>query len=344
MAHVKIIGAAGYAGNELARLLISHPRIESLRLIDKQVEEATSVWKFRPSLRGITDQQVVPDDDDSAADAVFFATPDGVAMRLARKYLERGMRVIDFSGDTRLRDPETHRTWYGIEHQDPALQQEAVYGLPELHRDRIRESRVIANPGCYATSVTLALSPAIRNNMVDTGMLIADCKSGLSGAGNHPSPAMHFPERFGNFNAYKITGHKHVPEIEQELSLLHGGEVRLSFVPHLLPVGRGILSTLYAPLRESRSVEEIQSVYEEAYASHPFVRVLPQGEECNLKSVQGSNFCDLSVHVDDRLGRLIITSALDNLIKGAAGQAVQNMNLVLDFDETDGLMQAGLWL
>lgn len=344
MASIKVIGVAGYSGSELARLLIGHPHVSSLQLIDRKAEAPTPIWKYRPNLRGVTDQMVVGKDDGAPADLVFFATPDGVTMEHARDYLDRGIRVIDFSGDTRLRQAAIHKAWYGIEHKDPALLGEAVYGLPELHRDEIREAWVIANPGCYATSVTLAAIPMVRHKLVSAESIIADCKSGVSGAGKHLSQRMHFAECDGNFNAYKVTGHKHVPEIEQELSLLHGGDMKITFVPHLLPITRGILTTVYGQLAEERTAEEIQGLYEWEYADDPFVRVLPLGEECSLKAVQGSNFCDLSIHVDERTQRLIVTSVEDNLLKGAAGQAVQNMNLALGFEETAGLMQPGLWL
>jgi N-acetyl-gamma-glutamyl-phosphate reductase len=344
MAKVKVIGVAGYSGCELARLLIAHPGVESLQLIDRKAEEPTPVWKYRPNLRGATDQMVVGKDDGTSADVVFFATPDGVTMEHGRAYLDRGIRVIDFSGDTRLRNPAIHKKWYGIDHKDPDLLAEAVYGLPELYREEIRQARVIANPGCYPTSSILGMVPLLRHRLVDPTTLIADCKSGVSGAGKHLNTRMHFAECEGNFNAYKVTGHKHVSEIEQELSLVSGEEIRISFVPHLLPVTRGILTTLYGALREKTTAAQIHALFEQDYASHPFVRVLPPGEECCLKAVQGSNFCDLSIHVDERVDRVIITSVIDNLIKGAAGQAVQNMNLALGFEETAGLMQPGLWL
>lgn len=344
MATAKVIGVAGYSGSELARLLLSHPGLESITLIDRRAEEPTPIWKYRPNLRGTTRQMVVGKDDGLKADIVFFATPDGVAMEMARGYLDRGIRVIDFSGDTRLRKEEIYKKWYGIDHKDPALLQEAVYGMPELHREEIRNARVVANPGCYATCVTLGIAPAIRNRLITPGSVIADCKSGVSGAGKHLSQRMHFAECDANFSAYKVTGHKHIPEIEQELSLLSGSEIRLSFVPHLLPVTRGILTTIYGELASDISVEEAQEVYEQAYSEEPFVRVLPVGEECSLKAIQGSNFLDISVHVDRRTRRLIVASVEDNLLKGAAGQAVQNMNLMLGFEETAGLLQPGIWL
>ncbi|NUN98416.1 MAG: N-acetyl-gamma-glutamyl-phosphate reductase [Candidatus Omnitrophica bacterium] len=344
MATIKVIGVAGYSGSELARLLLAHPHVESLQLIDRKAEEPIPIWKYRPNLRGTTEQMVVGKDDGSPAEVVFFATPDGVAMEHARSYLDRGIRVIDFSGDTRLRSPEVHKAFYGIEHKDPALLAEAVYGIPELHREEIKTARVIANPGCYATSVILGAAPAVRRGLVDPGKIIADCKSGVSGAGKHLTARMHFAECEGNFNAYKVTGHKHIPEIEQELSLLGAGPARITFVPHLLPVTRGILTTIYGALVKPVSLEEIQAEYEGQYADCPFVRVLPLGEECSLKGVQGSNFCDISVHLDTRAQLLILTCVEDNLLKGASGQAVQNMNLALGFEETAGLMQPGLWL
>jgi len=307
MARVKVIGVAGYSGSELARLLIQHPNVESILLIDRKAEEPTPIWKYRASLRGTTDQMVVGKDDGSKADAVFFATPDGVAMNLAREHLETGAKVIDFSGDTRLRSAEVHRNWYGIEHTAPNLLEEAVYGLPELHREEIKTANVIANPGCYPTATILGFAPVVKKGWTDPSTLIADVKSGVSGAGKHLNQRMHFAECEANFNAYKVTGHKHTPEIEQELSLLAGSELTVNFIPPLLPVTRGILATLYSSLTEDLSVEQVQAEYEEFYRSHPFVRVLPQGEEACLKAVQGSNFLDISVHVDSRNRRLIVT-------------------------------------
>ncbi|MCA9430504.1 MAG: N-acetyl-gamma-glutamyl-phosphate reductase [Candidatus Omnitrophica bacterium] len=344
MARVKVIGVAGYSGSELARLLIQHPNVESILLIDRRAEEPTPIWKYRANLRGTTDQMVVGKDDGSKADAVFFATPDGVTMNHAKVHLETGAKVIDFSGDTRLRSAEIHYKWYGIEHASPNLLQEAVYGLPELHREELRKANVIANPGCYPTATILGFAPMVKKGWIDTSFLVADVKSGVSGAGKHLNTRMHFAECEANFNAYKVVGHKHTPEIEQELSLLAGEDLTVNFIPHLLPVTRGILATLYSTLTEDLSVDQIQAEYESFYESHPFVRVLPQGEEACLKAVQGSNFLDISVHVDSRNSRLIVTVTEDNLVKGASGQAVQNMNLALGFEETAGLMQPGLWL
>ena len=344
MARVKVIGVAGYSGSELARLLVQHPKMESILLIDRRAEEPTPIWKYRASLRGVTDQMVVGEDDGSEAEVVFFATPDGVTMKMAEHHLRMGAKVIDFSGDTRLRSVETHRHWYGIEHSHPALLEQAVYGLPELHREEIRDAKVIANPGCYPTATILGFAPVIKKGWVDRAHLIADVKSGVSGAGKHLNQRLHFAECQGNFNAYKVTGHKHTPEIEQELSLLSGSELTINFVPHLLPVTRGILATLYSTLNEDLTLDAVQEEYETFYAGHPFVRVLPPDEEACLKAVQGSNFLDISLHLDERNRRLIVTVVEDNLIKGAAGQAVQNMNLTLGLEETAGLMQPGLWL
>jgi N-acetyl-gamma-glutamyl-phosphate reductase len=344
MARIKVVGVAGYSGSELARLLVAHPHVDSLLLIDRKTEAPRPLHELRPNLRGTTDQRVVGADDGSPADLIFFATPDGVAMELAQKYLDQGTKVIDFSGDTRLRSAEVHGKWYGIEHKNPNLLKKAVYGLPELHRDALKEAEVIANPGCNATAAILALAPALKTGLIEPKRIVVDCKAGISGAGKHLTTRMHFAEADGNLNAYKVTGHKHTPEIEQELSEVARTEVILTFVPHLLPVSRGILVTAYADLVESKGTEELQSVYESFYADSPFARVLPQGEECCFKAVLGSNFCDLSIHKDERTNRLIVTAVLDNLLKGASGQAVQNMNLALGFPETAGLMQPGLWL
>ncbi len=253
-----------------------------------------------------------------------------------------GRKVIDLSADFRIRDAASYEAWYG-RHTAAGMIPEAVYGLPELYRDRIRTSRLVANPGCYPTSIILGLAPVLRSRWVETGSVIADSKSGVSGAGRDPQIASLFCEVDGGFKAYKVGRHRHTPEIEQELSLLAGSEMKISFTPHLLPVKRGILSTIYAKLQRDVTGEDATALYREFYRDEPFVRVCRAGEFPNLSSVVGSNYCDIGVTVDPRTRRIIIVSVIDNLIKGASGQAIQNMNLMCSLEEGTGLPAIALF-
>jgi N-acetyl-gamma-glutamyl-phosphate reductase len=270
------------------------------------------------------------------ADLVFLALPHGVSMEVVPQFLKAGRRVIDLSADFRIRDAASYEAWYG-RHTAAGTIPEAVYGLPELYRDRIRKSRLIANPGCYPTSIILGLAPVLRSHWVDPSSVIADSKSGVSGAGRDPQIASLFCEVDGGFKAYKVGRHRHTPEIEQELSLLAGTEMKISFTPHLLPVKRGILSTIYATLDRDMTGADATALYREFYRDEPFVRVCRAGEFPNLSSVVGSNYCDIGVTVDPRTRRIIIVSVIDNLIKGASGQAIQNMNLMCGLKEETGL-------
>lgn len=346
MASITVIGANGYAGGELVRFLLQHPHVDQLVLVDKCVEKPTPLGEIFPYLRGATDLMLLAAEPaDDRPDLVFFATPDGVAMRLAPAYLERGIRVVDFSGDSRLKTVETYKAWYGLEHLAPTMPAQAVYGLPELFREQIRKARLVANPGCYPTTNILGLAPAIQHGLIERTNIVCDSKSGLSGAGRHAGLAFHLPEMHTDFFAYKIAEHKHTPEIELALGdLIGGAEVRVTFTPQVLPISRGILSTIYGELLGSQSREEVEALYREFYRDAPFVRILGGAEVPHLKHVKGGNFCDLAVRVDDRTGRLIVISALDNLAKGASSQAVQNMNLMLGFEETAGLLRGGFYL
>ncbi len=326
---VGIYGGSGYTGQELMRLLINHP--------DAQVVAATSrrfagvpVDEVYPVFSGMTDlvyTDASPEAIADLADIVFLALPHGIAMEFAPVFLQAGRKVIDLSADFRIHAAATYEAWYG-RHKTPGTLGEAVYGLPELHRDSIRSARLVANPGCYPTSIILGLAPVLKSHWIDTDSVIADSKSGVSGAGRDPQIASLFCEVAEGFKAYKVGGHRHTPEIEQELSALAEREMKISFTPHLLPVKRGILSTIYAKLSKEVTAEEATALYRAFYREESFVRICRSGQFPNLSSVVGSNYCDIGVTIDKRTGRIIIVSAIDNLIKGAYGQAIQNMNLL----------------
>ncbi len=339
MLRVAIVGASGYTGVELARLLTGHPHVELTAATSRKYAGKPLASVF-PSLRGCTDllcENLGPEELLDRADFFFTAVPHGTAMDIVPALLAAGRKVVDLSADYRLRDLTVYEQWYQ-DHSSADLFQEAVYGLPELYRQQIRDCRLLANPGCYPTSVILGLAPLLRENLIDPGTLVIDSKSGTSGAGRAANVATLFCEVTDGFRPYKVGGtHRHIPEMEQELSLLAGSTVRISFTPHLLPVSRGILSTMYAACRTPLACEAVQALYEEAYGDEPFVRVCAAGTLPATQHVRGSNFCDIAVTVDSRTNRVIVTSAIDNIVKGASGQAVQNMNLMNDFEETCGL-------
>lgn len=338
MHRVAVVGASGYTGVELLRLLSQHPAAELTSVTSRQYA-GQQVADIFPSLRGSV--KLVFEDLDPAllakrADLVFTAVPHQTAMSMIPELLDQGCRVIDLSADFRIRDVAVYEEWYQ-EHTAPELLTEAVYGLPELFRKQIPAARLIANPGCYPTSVALALAPLLESGLVELESLIIDSKSGTSGAGRAVKVDTLFCEVNEGFKAYGLPRHRHTPEIEQTLGLLAGKAVTISFTPHLLPVNRGILSTCYARLKGDYSLSQLLSIYHERYSGESFVRVLPQGSLPNIAHVRGSNYCDLGLAVDDRTGRVIAIAAIDNLVKGAAGQAVQNMNLMLSMPEMTGL-------
>ena len=333
---IGVVGGTGYTGVELLRLLLAHPDIR-LEFVTSRGQAGTAVADLYPNLRGHTDLRFVAPEDARFADCeiVFFATPNGTAMQMARELLAAGVRIIDLAADFRLRDPEVWAQWYGQSHAAPELLEEAVYGLPEINRASIPEARIVANPGCYPTAVQLGLLPLIEGGLVDTGGLIADCKSGASGAGRQAQVATLFTEVDESFKAYAAAGHRHLPEIVQGLGQLAGRPVDLTFVPHLVPMRRGILATLYAGLLDE--TVDLQGLYEQRYAAEPFVDVLPAGSHPETRSVTGANLCRMAVHRPQGGRRVVVLSVIDNLVKGAAGQAVQNMNLMLGLPETHGL-------
>ena len=337
---VGIVGGTGYTGVELLRLLAQHPHCE-LATITSRKEAGTGVAEMFPNLRGRVSLKF--SDPAGAAldrcDLVFFATPNGVAMGEARALVDAGVRIIDIAADFRLKDVALWEQWYGVKHACPELVGEAVYGLPEVNRDKIREARLVANPGCYPTSVQLGFLPLIEAGIVDLDHLIADAKSGVSGAGRKAEVHALLAEASDNFKAYGVQGHRHHPEIAQGLTRIAGRPVNLVFVPHLAPMIRGIHATLYARLTAKA---DLQALYEKRYASEAFVDVMPAGSHPDTRSVRGANFCRIAVH-QPRGGEIaVVLSVIDNLVKGASGQAVQNMNIMFGLPETTGLEQLAL--
>ena len=271
------------------------------------------------------------------SDVIFAALPHGLSQELGAQCYSLGKTFIDMGADFRLESEEEYKEWYGGTYQDKALHQEAVYGLPEFFRDKIKGKRLIANPGCYTTAVPLALVPALEAGLIEAEGIIADCKSGVTGAGRKPTQSNHYPELNESFTAYKVANHRHTPEIEQTLSKIAGEKLKLTFVPHLLPINRGILATCYAKLKPGVTEEQLWDVYHARYDGEFFVRLLPKGQVANVKNVRYTNYCDVSLFVDSRTGTFIAVSAIDNMVKGAAGQAIQNMNLSFGLEETTGL-------
>lgn len=336
MINVGIIGGTGYTGVELLRLLATHPEVR-LRVITSRGESGKPVSALFPSLRGYVELSFsAPETADVAScDVVFSATPNGVAMQQARKLVGSGVRLVDLAADFRLHDPALWERWYAMPHACPELLDEAVYGLPEVNRERIRTARIVANPGCYPTAVQLGFLPLIEANLIDRSRLIADCKSGVSGAGRKAEVHTLFSEAADSLKAYGVAGHRHWPEIRQGLDAAAGEPVGLTFVPHLTPMIRGIHATLYAQLTDRNA--DLQAIYERRYATEPFVDVLPPGSLPDTRSVRASNVCRLAVHRPPDGDTVLVLSVIDNLVKGAAGQAVQNMNIMFGLDERTGL-------
>lgn len=337
---VGIVGGTGYTGVELLRLLAQHPKCE-LTVITSRKEAGMGVAELFPNLRGhVTLKFSDPAKAGlSSCDLVFFATPNGVAMEQARALVDAGVRIIDIAADFRIKDVALWEQWYGIKHACPELVAEAVYGLPELHRERIREARLVANPGCYPTAVQLGFLPLLEAGIVDAEHLIADAKSGVSGAGRKAEVHTLLAEASDNFKAYGVAGHRHHPEIAQGLTAVAGRAVGLTFVPHLTPMIRGIHATLYARLTRRA---ELQTLYEKRFAQESFVDVMPAGSHPDTRSVRGANVCRIAVHQPRGADIAVVLSVIDNLVKGASGQAVQNMNIMFGFPEATGLEQLAL--
>lgn len=342
---VGVIGATGYAGAELVRILSAHPHTQLVALTTQSYggkafcEVYPHLYKHVSLACRELDMPALA----AKADIIFAALPHGHAISVAQEVLKQGKRFIDLGADFRFDDRKVYEQWYKIDHTAPELLEQAVYGLPEINRDKIQSAAIVGNPGCYPTSVILGLAPLLRHGLIVTDTVVVDSKSGVSGAGRGLSIGTHFCEVNENFRAYNVAAHRHTPEIEQELGKLAGKEMVISFTPHLTPINRGILSTIYSKLKEEMTLEQVRSIYEEFYRSEYFVRLLPPSILPQTKAVAGSNHCDVVPVVDPRTGRVVVISAIDNLIKGAAGQAVQNMNLMFGLPETTGLDRPGLY-
>jgi N-acetyl-gamma-glutamyl-phosphate reductase len=335
MIKVGIVGGTGYTGIELLRILARHQE-SNLVTITSRKEAGTPVSEIFPSLRGVTDLSFSDPakSDLRGCDVVFFATPNTVAMGEAKALLEAGVRIVDLSSDFRISDASVWEKWYKVKHVAPELLQQAVYGLPEINREKIRNARLVANPGCYPTAVQLGLLPLLEAGNVDLAHLIADAKSGVSGAGKRTEAHLLFSEASDNFKAYGVSGHRHWPEIMQGLAAVVGKSVGLTFVPHLVPMIRGIHATLYAQITKTA---DFQKIFEDRYQGEPFVDVLPAGSEPDTRSVRAANSCRIAVHRPQGGDTLVVLSVIDNLVKGASGQAVQNMNIMFGLEETMGL-------
>ena len=344
MKKVAVIGASGYTGVELLRLLAGHPQAEVVAVTSRQYE-GVPISQVFPSLGGFYDLVCEPVNVSSIAaraDVVFTALPHKSAMEVIPDFLNAGCKVVDLSADYRLRDAQVYEDWYQA-HTSPELIAEAAYGLPELYRSQIVKARLVANPGCYPTSVALGLAPLLEGQLIACDSIIIDSKSGTTGAGRALKESSLFCEVNEGFKAYGIASHRHTPEIEQTLSQLAGQAVRVSFTPHLLPVDRGILSTIYASLAKDCSTPELLDIFQKRYAHEPFVRVLTHGQLPNIANVRGTNLCDIGLVSDQRTGRVIVVSVIDNLCKGAAGQAIQNFNLICGINERAGLSAAPIF-
>lgn len=340
-----VIGATGYAGAELVRILSEHPMV-SLAGITTRNYAGMPLGEVYPHLYnhiGMICEELDLEKLVESCDVVFTALPHGHSMSVAAEAGRRKKKIIDLGADFRFDDVAVYEKWYKGEHTEPHLNALAVYGLPEIYRDKIKKASVVANPGCYPTSAILGLGPLLKNKMLDTGTIVIDSKSGVSGAGRNVSLNTHYCEVNENIKAYNIGVHRHTPEIEQELSHLAKEKLMVSFTPHLTPMNRGILSTMYAGLKVKAGREEIIAMYREFYAGSSFVRVLPSGMLPGTKHVAGSNHCDLGIVTDNRTGRVVVVSAIDNLIKGAAGQAVQNMNIMFGIPEETALGRLGIY-
>lgn len=333
-----IIGATGYAGAELVRILLTHPQAEisaisSVSFEGKKLSEVYPSYKSLCDMECKTQEEVV-----EKSNVIFAALPHGLSQELAALCDKANKAFIDLGADFRLESEDEYKEWYGCDFLDHDLHKRSVYGLPELFRNNIKNTKIIANPGCYTTGAPLAIAPAIVNGFVSTEGIIVDSKSGVTGAGRKPNQGNHYPELNEGFHAYKVANHRHTPEIEQTLSKLSGKKVTITFVPHLLPVNRGILSTVYARINDGVTFEEIRKAYQKFYEGEFFVRLLDDGANADIHNIKYSNFCDISLHHDKRTNTLIAISAIDNMVKGSAGQAIQNMNIIFGLDEKTGLV------
>jgi N-acetyl-gamma-glutamyl-phosphate reductase len=338
MYKIGIAGATGYTGVELLRILSRHPDVE-IKTLTSETYKGKRVDEVFPTLRTFANQELVElgSHISEGLDILFLALPHTAAMDVVHRFLSRDCRIVDLSADYRLRNAQVFQEWYAVPHTQTELLKSAVYGLPELWRDAIKTANLVANPGCYPTSAILALAPLMQGGWIDVENIIVDSKSGVSGAGRKASQGTQYCEVNEGVSAYGAVRHRHTPEIEQEISVLAGKELQITFTPHLMPMTRGILSTVYCRLLKETTTEKLLKHYQDYYAGEPFVRILPAGQFANTRYVSGSNFCDIGLQIDHRNDRVVVTSAIDNLVKGASGQAVQNMNIMLGLDEKTGL-------
>jgi N-acetyl-gamma-glutamyl-phosphate reductase len=342
---VGIIGATGYAGQELVRLLLQHPKVD-LAWVTSNTYKGQPFDRSYGNFVKIFEEECIEqhiEELSQGVDAIFLATPHGLSASLVHEALLNKVVIIDLSADFRMKDENIYAEWYGEKHSKPHLLNTAVYGLCELYRDRIKETKLVANPGCYPTATTLGLYPLLKEKLIDTKSIIVDAKSGVSGAGRSLKIGSHYNEVNESTKAYGIGVHRHTPEIEEQLSRVADEAIIINFTPHLIPMHRGILITAYANLKDTYQYEYIQDIYKSYYKDEYFVRLLNEGNYPETRWVKGSNFCDINFKIDPRTNRIIVVSAIDNLIKGAAGQAVQNMNIIFGFDEELGLMQVPMF-
>jgi len=344
---IGIIGGSGYVGGELLRLLLLHPQAEVTMVTSRQ-SVGEYVFNVHPNLRGLTQLKFVPQDTaelQKNCDLVFTATPHGGSVNLVPKLLEAGLKVIDMSADFRLKNPDDYDKWYGWKHANPQLLKEAAYGLPELHRQKIKSARLVACPGCMATAAILPLAPVIKADLVEKNRIVVDVKIGSSGAGRKPTVASHHPERFGGVRPYKVAGHRHLAEVEQELNNLTSEPVTVSFTPHAVNMVRGILSTIHVFPKTPLTNKDVWKTLRSQYEGEPFIRFVKyQKGPYQLpdpKVTIGTNFCDIGFELDPHANRLLLFSAIDNMVKGASGQGVQCLNIMMDIDESTGLKSTG---
>lgn len=345
MIRIGIAGATGYTGAELIRLLLNHPHVQITALTSEK-QAGISISEAFPSLMGLVDlpcESLKECDLESKCDLIFSALPHKEGMEVVGNLVKSGKKVVDLSADFRLKDGPTYEKWYGVVHTQKDLFSKAVYGLPEIKREQIKNAGLVANPGCYPTGAILGLAPLLGADWMDTSGIIVDSKSGTSGAGRNAGLALLFPECNEGVKAYGIAAHRHIPEINQELTEISNKTASIVFSPHLVPVNRGILSTLYCRLQQKKEWDEIRALYSKTYSEEPFVRILDKGKLANTRHVLGANYCDIGIALDEKNNTAIITTAIDNLMKGASGQAVQNMNLMMEFPEETGLKGTGFF-
>ncbi len=344
---IGIIGGTGYVGGELFRILLLHPQAEVTMVTSRQ-SAGEYIFNVHPNLRGLTQLKFVPQDIvelQKNCDLVFTATPHGGSQHLVPKLLDAGLKVIDMSADFRLKNPADYETYYGWKHAHPELLKEAVYGLPELHRGEIKKARLIGCPGCMATATILAIVPIVKAGLVETNHIVADLKVGSSGGGSKPTPASHHPERSGGVRPYQVVGHRHIGEVEQEVGAVSTAPLKIAFTPHAVNMVRGILVTVHAFTKQQVEAKDVWRALRAIYGAEPFIRLVKYQKGCyqlpDPKVTQGTNFCDIGFEIDPHAGRLLMFSAIDNMVKGASGQGVQCLNLMMGIDETTGLKSAG---